>query len=171
MTVCKQIRAEMWRLTPTDGKEKLGMERRYSLSEIDEMRSLVTDRMRPTGSYRESEHLARIEDTLRTLMANGTPLDELREEKRTRDALIAEKTRRLLEDVGAAVSEIKCCPVCGALKAGDGWGIMWNGRGGYASIQFQCGGQGYIRNDDAEPRPLKLNDARCGKKKAMWRDL
>lgn len=138
--------------------------RSYTLSEIDEMRSLVADRMRPSGPYYPNEQTTRVEEALRTLMGNGTSLDELREEKRKRDAALFDRLERTSRDVSEVAAEIKGCPVCGATKSSDGWGGMDNGRS-YASIRFECGGSGYIANGDYVPRPLRMNDAWCGKKK------
>lgn len=138
--------------------------RSYTLAEIDEMRSLVKERMSPSGPYYEKEQIVRIEEALRTLMTNGTSLDELREEKRARDEAARQRFARVCREVDAAVEEIKGCPVCGSPKRNGGWGGMNNGRN-YSTIQFECRGTGYIANDDHVPRPLKMNDAWCGKKK------
>jgi hypothetical protein len=53
-------------------------ERRYTISEIDEMRESLS-RMYPVGaSYKSAEREAQTEDRLRTHMQNGTDPDELK---------------------------------------------------------------------------------------------
>lgn len=52
--------------------------RKYSVSEIDEMRFNIRRAFGP-GSYYEAERAAAVEDRLRTHMQNGTDPEELRD--------------------------------------------------------------------------------------------
>jgi hypothetical protein len=54
-------------------------ERKYSVSEIDQMRRAVNEMlMRPGTVFRASERTVAVEERLRTYMLNGTDPEELR---------------------------------------------------------------------------------------------
>ena len=75
--------------------------RKYDLDEIDRMRAAVMHIYRPGGGFSEEDY-RRIEDQLRTYMANGTDPVEL--ETRVQD--IYEQQQRIKERMrSAAVSD------------------------------------------------------------------
>lgn len=70
--------------------------RKYSIDEIDAMRSAIRNTISMTGgNYRESERAAHVEDVLRTHMMNGTDLEELQQGYRAaRDAYFKDQEAR-----------------------------------------------------------------------------
>ena len=127
---------------------------KYSLTEIDEMRAILRERMAPSGSHSGREFSASVEDALRTLMANGTPLCELQDDIRKRRALRAE-----IERLAVVTSRgRKACMVCGTEITDATYNAYWtDGRAvnftlpcGAHRVAFPNGGTDFCKKGGAQ---------------------
>lgn len=124
--------------------------KKYSLDEIDEMRALLWRLNAWTGKVIDRNFDAAIEDRLRTLMANGTAVEELRQKHLE---IEQEEERRQTEKhewMLSLAAKAETCRACGGVRVSmsDCSETDDEQRSRYGvRVVYSCGGTAFVVGD------------------------